>query len=197
MRMRKMRNLEPRMEKCAAYRIDRPETLRGNWRSLKPDCTALWVEVGCGKGKFTAETAQSNPDVLLIAEPIRAYALENHRSERECDKALADRIETIFRVAAANGAETLIMGAFGCGRNGYPVEQVIGLIQNWIAEHPGAVPNVVFAVPRMHADAFREAFGAPEPERPASVVVAEDEGDREGDDEDWRNVKLPEGVTLR
>ena len=67
MRMRKMRNLEPRMEKCAAYRIDRPETLRGNWRSLKPDCTALWVEVGCGKGKFTAETAQSNPDVLLIA----------------------------------------------------------------------------------------------------------------------------------
>ena len=34
---------------------------------LKPDCTALWVEVGCGKGKFTAETAQANPDVLLIA----------------------------------------------------------------------------------------------------------------------------------
>lgn len=136
-------------------------------------------------------------DVLVIAEPIRAYALENHRSERECDKALADRIETIFRVAAANGAETLIMGAFGCGRNGYPVEQVIELIQNWIAEHLGAVPNVVLAVPRMHADAFREAFGAPEPERPASVVVAEDEGDREGDDEDWRNVELPEGVTLR
>ena len=77
------------------------------------------------------------------------------------------------------------------------VEQVIELIQNWIAEYPGAVPNVVFAVPRMHADAFREAFGAPEPERPAPVVVAEDEGDREGDDEDWRNVELPEGITLR
>lgn len=136
-------------------------------------------------------------DVLVIAEPIRAFALENHRSERECDKALADRIEAIFRIAAANGTETLIMGAFGCGRNGYPVEQVIELIQNWIAEHPGAVPNVVFAVPRMHADAFREAFGAPEPERPAPVVVAEDENDREGDDEDWRNVELPEGVTLR
>ena len=44
---------------------------------------------------------------------------------------------------------------------------------------------------------FREAFGAPEPERPAPVVVAEDENDREGDDEDWRNVELPEGVTLR
>ena len=67
MRMRKMRNLEPRMERCSAYRISNPTTLKGNWRSLMPNCTALWVEVGCGKGKFTAETAQANPEVLLIA----------------------------------------------------------------------------------------------------------------------------------
>lgn len=67
MRMRKMRNLEPRMEKCADYRIPEPAARKGNWRSLKPGCKALWVEVGCGKGKFTAETAQANPEVLLIA----------------------------------------------------------------------------------------------------------------------------------
>ena len=67
MRMRRMKNLEPRMEACAEMRILEPATLKGNWRSLKPDATALWVEVGCGKGKFTAETAQANPDVLLIA----------------------------------------------------------------------------------------------------------------------------------
>ncbi len=67
MRMRRMRNLEPRMEKCAAYRIEEPALRKGSWKSLKPDTTALWVEVGCGKGKFTAETAQANPDVLLIA----------------------------------------------------------------------------------------------------------------------------------
>ena len=67
MRMRRMKNLDPRMEKCAALRIAEPATYQGNWRSLKPDCTALWVEVGCGKGKFTAETAAANPDVLLIA----------------------------------------------------------------------------------------------------------------------------------
>ena len=67
MRMRKMKNLEPRMEKCAAIRIAEPAEKKGNWRSLKPDATALWVEVGCGKGKFTAETAQANTDVLLIA----------------------------------------------------------------------------------------------------------------------------------
>jgi len=67
MRMRRMKNLESRMEACAAYRITKPAQLRGNWRSLKQDASALWVEVGCGKGKFTAETAQANPDVLLIA----------------------------------------------------------------------------------------------------------------------------------
>ena len=67
MRMRKMKNLEPRMERCAALRIQAPEEKKGHWRELKPECTALWVEVGCGKGKFTAETAQANPDVLLIA----------------------------------------------------------------------------------------------------------------------------------
>ena len=67
MRMRRMRNLEPRMAKCAAYRIEEPALRKGSWKSLKPDATALWVEVGCGKGKFTAETAQANPDVLLIA----------------------------------------------------------------------------------------------------------------------------------
>ena len=67
MRMRRMKNLEPRMEKCAAYRVAEPTQKLGAWKSLKPDAAALWVEVGCGKGKFTAETAQANPDVLLIA----------------------------------------------------------------------------------------------------------------------------------
>ena len=67
MRMRRMKNLESRMAACADLRITNPADFKGKWRSLKEDCTALWVEVGCGKGKFTAETAQANPDVLLIA----------------------------------------------------------------------------------------------------------------------------------
>lgn len=67
MRMRKMKNLTPRMERCAAVQIQQPAALRGKWRSLKPDATALWLEVGCGKGKFTVETAAANPEVLLIA----------------------------------------------------------------------------------------------------------------------------------
>lgn len=67
MRMRKMKNLVPRMERCADYREEDPETFRGVWREKMPGCRELWVELGCGKGKFTAETAQANPDVLLLA----------------------------------------------------------------------------------------------------------------------------------
>ena len=67
MRMRKKPNLEPRMAACSAWQIKDAESMRGSWRSLKPDCTDLWVEVGCGKGKFTVETAKANPTVLMIA----------------------------------------------------------------------------------------------------------------------------------
>ena len=67
MRMRRRNNLAPRMEACEAVWIHDPEALRGNWRSLMPGCRELRVEVGCGKGKFTVETAEAEPDVLLIA----------------------------------------------------------------------------------------------------------------------------------
>lgn len=67
MRMRKKANLEPRMEACKAWQVARPTAMAGQWRSLFPQCRALWVEVGCGKGKFTVETAAANPEVLLIA----------------------------------------------------------------------------------------------------------------------------------
>lgn len=67
MRMRRKANLEPRMEACRPWQIPDPAAMKWDWRRLKPDCSALWVEVGCGKGKFTVETARENPDVLMIA----------------------------------------------------------------------------------------------------------------------------------
>lgn len=67
MRMRKMKNLQPRLAAAGEYRIENPEDYRGRWRSLLPEARELRVEVGCGKGKFTVETAQAEPDVLIIA----------------------------------------------------------------------------------------------------------------------------------
>ena len=67
MRMRKKANLEPRMAACAPWHIQDPQSHQGSWRQLMPQATELWVEIGCGKGKFTVETAQANPHILLIA----------------------------------------------------------------------------------------------------------------------------------
>ena len=67
MRMRKKKNLQPRMEACGRLLIPQPQALRGNWRSLFPQAKKLEVELGCGKGRFTAGTAAAQPDTLLIA----------------------------------------------------------------------------------------------------------------------------------
>ena len=67
MRMRKKKNLAPRMEACGMYLIKDPFSMRGRWRELMPAARELRVELGCGKGRFTAETAAAEPDVLLIA----------------------------------------------------------------------------------------------------------------------------------
>ena len=68
MRMRKKKNLIPRMEKCAACQVKDGFALRGRWQeALMGGARELRVELGCGKGRFTAETARQNPDVLFIA----------------------------------------------------------------------------------------------------------------------------------
>mgnify|MGYP000739004599 CR=1 FL=1 len=69
MRMRKKKNLVPRMEACGALLVADPRALRG--RVAGGCCPgqrqACGWSVGCGKGRFTAETAAAEPDVLLIA----------------------------------------------------------------------------------------------------------------------------------
>ena len=67
MRMRKKKNLLPRMEACGAWLVHDPFAQRGRWRELMPEAKEIRLELGCGKGRFTAGTAAAEPDVLLIA----------------------------------------------------------------------------------------------------------------------------------
>ncbi len=140
---------------------------------------------------FNREGSMRTANVIVVPEPNRARALENHRSERECDACLANRIETLLNIAALQETETLIVGAFGCGRQGFPPAQVIEQFQSWIDTHQGAIPKIVFAVPRVHFEAFDAAFGAP---KPAQEEVA---AEPEKEEELFDPSDLPEGVTLR
>ena len=68
MRMRKKKNLVPRMERCAAVQILDGMERRGHWRELMPHAKELRLELGCGKGRFTVETAKANPDIMFVAK---------------------------------------------------------------------------------------------------------------------------------
>ena len=67
MRMRKRHNLAPRMEKCADLMIPDCTAHRGRWLEDIPGFERLYVELGCGKGRFTADTAAEMPGTLLLA----------------------------------------------------------------------------------------------------------------------------------
>ena len=67
MRIRKKPNLIPRMERCSDVQIKDPAALKGEWLAKNPEYNKLWVELGCGKGRFTADTAEQNPESLLVA----------------------------------------------------------------------------------------------------------------------------------
>ena len=67
MRIRKKPNLIPRMERCAHVQVFEPEQLKGQWKNISGGRKELHVELGCGKGRFTANTAEANPDVFLVA----------------------------------------------------------------------------------------------------------------------------------
>jgi len=104
MRMRKKPNLVPRMERCAEVHIKEPESFCGCWLENFNNFESLYLEIGCGKGKFTAETAESIPKTLLVAiervpeamvvgmERVTAKGLKNVRFI-DCD---AQKLAVLF-----------------------------------------------------------------------------------------------------
>lgn len=67
LRMRKKPNLAPRMERVSAVLCSEPQKMRGRWLDEFPGHSDLHLELGCGKGRFTADAAEQNPNTLLIA----------------------------------------------------------------------------------------------------------------------------------
>jgi len=64
--------------------ITEPERYKGAWREFFGNGNPLHVELGCGKGRFIAETAADNPDINYIAlERERQVIISGLRRARE------------------------------------------------------------------------------------------------------------------
>ena len=66
MRMRRKKNLTTRLDSCSDIWIKHPEAQKGVWLTDAPQ-TELHLEIGCGKGSFTAQTALAHPNTRIIA----------------------------------------------------------------------------------------------------------------------------------
>ena len=68
MRHRKVKNLDARIEAAKAYLIENAKSHKGKWREFfetAPD-SRLYLELGCGKGKFLCAHAAADPDACFI-----------------------------------------------------------------------------------------------------------------------------------
>lgn len=78
MRQRRIKNQEERLNSLIdrGIVIDVPEDHRGSWLDLfNRDDAKLFVEIGCGKGKFIVEKARRNPQDCFLAVEIQGSAI--------------------------------------------------------------------------------------------------------------------------
>lgn len=68
MRLRKVKNARERLKVDNNYYfIDKPEELKGNWKSEFKNDNPIHIEIGCGKGQFMLTHAKRYPDINFIA----------------------------------------------------------------------------------------------------------------------------------
>ena len=125
-------------------------------------------------------------DVIVCAAPNRSRALENHRSQAECDLCMRNRVFQVMGIAVDNNVDTLVLGAFGCGVFGNDSSKVARYFEEWLSENPGMFETVVFAIPGgPNSDAFKSVFGKSHDEIEQKPISAHDDPQEDEDEEDW------------
>lgn len=66
MRQRKLKNLDAKYEAYTDLIIDDPAAMRGRWDE-RSGGAPLFIEIGCGKGKFISELAAREPQHFFVA----------------------------------------------------------------------------------------------------------------------------------
>ena len=107
MRMRKKKNSDARIARCAEYLVDDaalllsdiyapfPEELRG---------AHVYLELGCGKGDFVCGMAEKHPENVYYAvervDSVMLFALEKRQAQRAASPSMPDNVRFIIGNAA-------------------------------------------------------------------------------------------------
>ena len=72
MRQRRLKDLDERKARLDSWFIKEPEKLKGKWKELFAERglsndAPLYIEIGCGKGRFITENAKVHPDAAYVA----------------------------------------------------------------------------------------------------------------------------------
>ena len=67
MRQRTVKNLEEKMANNSSFLIKDPREAKGHWAEIFGNNNPVYLEIGCGKGKFILTRAQRNPNANYIA----------------------------------------------------------------------------------------------------------------------------------
>lgn len=102
--MRKKKNCDARMERCADIWIKEPESLKGRWAERFGNDKPVHIEIGCGKGNFIVGMAKMYPDINFIAiekvEDVIVMAMEKAKDAQLTNVLFTDmdaeKIEEIF-----------------------------------------------------------------------------------------------------
>lgn len=66
MRQRKIKNLDEKIESLSHLIVDEPAIKKGSWKSIFENDNPLFLEIGCGKGRFITENAKTYKDKNFI-----------------------------------------------------------------------------------------------------------------------------------
>lgn len=74
MRLRKKWWARPEMESCPCF-ITAPDKVKGHWNEVFGNNNDIYLELGCGRGKFITENAESSPQINYIGIDIKDEVL--------------------------------------------------------------------------------------------------------------------------
>ncbi len=110
MRVRRKKNCDVRMERCARYWVKNPEEHKGKWRELFGNDNPIHIEIGCGKGDFATGMSKLHPDINFVAieavKDVMVVAMEK-AAERECENVVfcdinAQMLDEVFESGEAD-----------------------------------------------------------------------------------------------